>query len=85
MPIGFCCWCLVLELRSESSMSTAEITIPAMWYKKGEYCATGGLMNKTVWPKIAKLLDAFFDGPWFPFLFIIGLGVFCSIAGTGGG
>tara|TARA_B100001971_G_C18076706_1_gene476059 strand:+ start:94 stop:264 length:171 start_codon:yes stop_codon:yes gene_type:complete len=56
-----------------------------MWYKKGEYCATGGLMNKTVWSKIAKLLDAFFDGPWFPFLFIIGLGVFCSIAGTGGG
>jgi len=40
-------------------MSTAKITIPAMWYKKGEYCATGGLMNKTVWSKIAKLLDAF--------------------------
>ena len=66
-------------------MLAAEITTPAMWYKKGEYCATGEFMNKTVWSKIASLLDAFFDGPWFPFLFIIGLGVFCSIAGTGGG
>ena len=56
-----------------------------MWYTKGEYRATGELMNKTVWSKIASLLDAFFDGPWFAFIFIIGLGVFCSVAGTGGG
>ena len=76
---------LVLELRSESSMLAAEITTPAMWYKKVEYCTTGELMNKTVWSKIASALDTFFDAPWFPFLFIIGLGVFCTIAGTGGG
>ena len=76
---------LVLELRSESSMLAVEITTPAMWYKKGEYCATGEFMNKTVWSKIAGLLNTFIDPPWFPFLFIIGLGVCCSLAGTGGG
>ena len=66
-------------------MPAAEIVTPAMWYKKEEHYATGEFMNRTVWSKIAGLLNTFIDPPWFPFLFIIGLGVFCSLAGTGGG
>jgi hypothetical protein len=37
-------------------MPAAEIVTPAMWYKKEEYCATGELMNRTIWSKIAGLL-----------------------------
>ena len=42
-------------------MPAAEIVTPAMWYKKEEYYATIELMNRTVWSKLAGLLNMFID------------------------